>query len=197
MRRGRRLGARSEAVRAQDVRGYRSDLDQYACAVFGDTPLDRVRRSTIQQLVDEVAALHSGQKARNVATAIMALYRYWLGRFDDLTDPTVGLDLPAGSAPRERIVTPDELMALLDAIDEGDRAPFALAGMAGLRHGEIKALRVRDVVLGEADARDQLACGSRFAADGTRSKGAASRSRAEVRGTCRSSRHSPRSSKHS
>ena len=79
----------------------------------------------------------------------MALYRYWLGRFDDLTDPTVGLDLPAGSAPRERIVTPDELLALLDALDEGDRAPFALAGMAGLRHGEIKALRVRDVVLGE------------------------------------------------
>ena len=52
------------------LRGYRSDLDRYACAVFGDTPLDRVRRSTIQQLVDEVAALHSGQKARNVATAI-------------------------------------------------------------------------------------------------------------------------------
>jgi integrase len=141
------------------LRGYRSDLDRYACPAFGDTPLDRVRRSAIQQLVDEVAALHSGQKARNVATAIMALYRFWLGRFDDLTDPTVGLDLPAGSAPRERIVTPDELLALLDALDDGDRAPFALAGMAGLRHGEIKALRVRDVgdrleVRGGWDARE-------------------------------------------
>lgn len=115
--------------------------------MLGPVPIDALRRSQVQALVDEVAALRSGQRARNVATALCTLYRYLLPRHDELNDPTHGLELPSGSAPRNLIVTPEELGAMLDALDAIDRPAFALAGMAGLRAGELKGLLVADVAL--------------------------------------------------
>jgi integrase len=126
---------------ARTLRDYRRDLDLYVYPAFGATPVDRLRRSTIQVLIDEIAAVHSGQRAKNVITPVRACYRWLLGRYDDLTDPTRGLDLPAGSKPRTRTATPQELRALIAALDVGDRAVLALAAYAGLRYGELRALR--------------------------------------------------------
>ena len=45
------------------------------------------------------------------------------------------------------IATPAEMVAMIAALDEADRAPFACAGQAGLRAGELKGLQVADVIL--------------------------------------------------
>jgi integrase len=126
---------------ARTLRDYRRDLALYVYPAFGSTPVDRVRRSAIQALIDEITAVHSGQRAKNVVIPVRACYRWLLGRYDDLTDPTRGLDLPAGSKPRTRTATPNELRALIAALDIGDRAVLALAAYAGLRYGELRALR--------------------------------------------------------
>jgi integrase len=131
------------------LRGYAQAADDYFLPELGDASIFDVRRSAVQGLVYRVAAEHTGQTARNAVTPLCALYRYLLGLHDALADPTHGLQLPKGSAPRERVATPAELRALLDALPERDRAPLALAGLAGLRAGEVRALAVEDVDLDE------------------------------------------------
>jgi integrase len=64
-----------------------------------------------------------------------------------LIDPTRGLRLPASTGRRERIATPDEARRLIEALQPPDRALWATAMYAGLRHGELRALQARDVDL--------------------------------------------------
>jgi integrase len=128
-------------------RGYRQDAALWIIPALGGYPVDKLRRSAVQGLIDEVEALTSGQRARNVVAPLQTLYRHLLPRHDELNDPTAGVELPSGSKPRNVVVTPDEMVAMIAALAEEDRAPFALAGMAGLRAGEMKALLVDDVVL--------------------------------------------------
>lgn len=56
-------------------------------------------------------------------------------------NPTSGLELPAAHGRRERIVPPDTAAKLLDALPAEDRALWATALYAGLRLGELRALR--------------------------------------------------------
>jgi integrase len=62
-------------------------------------------------------------------------------------DPTDGIEWPASSRKRERVATPLEARALIDALPESDRALWATALWAGLRAGELRALPVADVDL--------------------------------------------------
>jgi integrase len=65
-------------------------------------------------------------------------------------NPTVGLSLPAVRGRRERVARPAEARALLEALVPAERALWASALYAGLRRGELQALRWEDLDL---DAR--------------------------------------------
>lgn len=60
-------------------------------------------------------------------------------------NPTAGLELPATRGRRERIAPPEECAHLLAALQARDKALWATAMYAGLRRGELMALRVKDV----------------------------------------------------
>ncbi|MDP8943141.1 MAG: site-specific integrase [Actinomycetota bacterium] len=62
-------------------------------------------------------------------------------------NPTTGLELPAVRGKRDRIASPEEAAALIAAVPEGDRALWATAMYAGLRRGELLALRWEEVDL--------------------------------------------------
>jgi integrase len=63
-------------------------------------------------------------------------------------NPTTGLTLPAVRGRRDRIASPTEAAALIAALpSEHDRAVWAMAFYAGLRLGELQALREDDVDL--------------------------------------------------
>jgi integrase len=62
-----------------------------------------------------------------------------------ITDPTSKLRLPAVTGRRDRIATSDEARRLIAALGEAERPPWATAMYAGLRNGELRALRVEDI----------------------------------------------------
>lgn len=153
---GKRYAARSLAIYDQDFR-------LRIVPALGTLPVDQVRRSQVQALVSEVAVLSSPQRARMVVGALGALYRYLMERYDELeVPPTVRLNLPAPTPPRERVLMPDEMTAALDALDKRtDRTFFALCGLAGLRRQEAAQLVLGDVDL---DARRLRVRGTKSAA---------------------------------
>jgi integrase len=93
--------------------------------------------------VDGVAMPRAGGTARNIVHALGALYSYLLPRHDEIGhDPTLGIEKPRPSGTRERYAEPAEMEALMDALPHDLVLPYALAFLAGLRHGEIQSLPI-------------------------------------------------------
>jgi integrase len=131
------------------VRSYESALRHHVVDDLGARRLSDVARRDVQGLVDRL--LGAGLDASTIRNAIMPLrviYRRALTRDEIVVNPTVGLELPAVRGRRERVASSGEAAALLAALPEGDRALWATALYAGLRLGELRALRVSDVAGG-------------------------------------------------
>jgi integrase len=106
-----------------------------------------IRRRDLQELADEL--LGSGLSAStvsNIFNPVQAFYRRAVDR-DELTyNPSERIDLPNGTSKRpKRIASAEEAAALLAALHEEDRAIWATAFYAGLRRGELQALRACDI----------------------------------------------------
>ena len=115
---------------------------------LGALRVSAIRRRDIQALVDRLTEKGlSGSTVRNAVNALEVVFRRAL-ELDDLTiNPTSGLRLPATAGTRERAAAPDELAELLAALDASDRPLWSTAAYAGLRRGELQALRWEDVDL--------------------------------------------------
>src|SRR5438874_2266175 len=78
---------------------------------------------------------------------LRAIFRRALNRGEVAVNPTAGLELPAVRGRRDRIADPEEARQLIAALPPLDRAIWATALYAGLRAGELMALRWDDVDL--------------------------------------------------
>jgi integrase len=128
------------------VRQYRSALDKRFLPQFGDWRLSDVENADL--LTFKESLLGQGiadSTVRNVFVPVQAIFRRAKKMGDIAVNPADDLDLPSGSAARDRAATPTEAAALIDALPEGDRALWAAAFYAGLRRGELRALRVVDI----------------------------------------------------
>jgi integrase len=134
------------------LRTIEQDLRRYLVPSLGAKRMTAIGRGELQRLVG--AWLDKGlspSKVRSIVNAARVLWR----DFDLLTDcecqllidPTHGLRLPANTPRPERIAGPAEARRLIEALDQDDRALWATAMYAGLRHGELRALQVRDIDL--------------------------------------------------
>jgi integrase len=92
----------------------------------------------------------SASTVQNTVDPLRVIYRRAIRRDEVSTDPTEGLELRRPDGRRDRIADPAEAAALIAAIPDGERALWATAFYAGLRRGELRALRWTDVDL---DAR--------------------------------------------
>lgn len=107
-----------------------------------------VRRSDVQAFADELLALMSPGSASNVLNPLQAYYRRAVRREELAFNPTEEIDLPEkGSKRARRIVSPRGAAALLAVVPPEDRPIWATAFYAGLRRGELQALRCMDVDL--------------------------------------------------
>ena len=149
-------GARARTVldrsgrpyKPSSIRNYDGWLRRYVLPALGDKRLSDVRRADIQDLVDTLVGRGlAGSTVRNALDPLRRIYDRALKRDLVTLDPTDGIEWPGTSRKRDRIVTPAESRALLDALAVEDRALWATALYTGMRSGELRALRVGAVDL--------------------------------------------------
>ncbi len=125
------------------LRGYSVGLDKRVLPALGHKRLSDVRRADVQELADRLTIEGlSASTVQNTLDPLRAIYRRAIRRDEGVTiNPTKGLELRRPDGKRERIATPSEAAALIAAVHEGERALWACAFFAGLRRGELRALR--------------------------------------------------------
>lgn len=130
------------------LRSYRQSLRLRVLDELGDHQFYAIKRRHLQELVDRlVAEGHAPPTVQGAVTALRVVYRRALQLGDIEHLPTQGLKLPAIRSRRDRVATPQEAVHLLAVLDVKDRAIWATAMYAGLRRGELMALRWDDVDL--------------------------------------------------
>lgn len=130
------------------TRSYAEALRIRLLPVFGDTRLSDVTRADVQDFADRLTASGlSASTVQNTLDPLRVIYRRAIRRNLVNVDPTKELELRRPDGRRERIAAPEEARKLLDALTDEDRALWATALYAGLRRGELRALRWSDVDL--------------------------------------------------
>jgi integrase len=140
------------------LRSYEQSLDLHILEDLGGLPLDELRRSHLQDLADEMIA--KGSSPSTVANAInplRAIYRRAIERDELAINPTTGLRLPAIRSKRANVVEPETAAKMLSALKPEDRVIYATAFYAGLRVGELQALRWDDIDLAGGTIRIERA----------------------------------------
>jgi integrase len=130
------------------VRGYERAMQLRVLPEFGPTKLADIRRPDLQEFVDGL--LTEGLNSSTIQGTLLplrAICRRAVGRGELAINPCDGLTMPAVRSRRDRFASPDEAAALIAALPVEARAPWATAMYAGLRRGELQALRVEDVDL--------------------------------------------------
>jgi integrase len=128
------------------LRGYEQALRTHIVPEFGGVRLAELTRADVQALADRLIRLGvSASTVRNALMPLRAICRRALVRGDLNENPTRDLELPAVHGGRDRIAEPREATALLNALEPGDRPLWATAFYAGLRRGELQALRWSDI----------------------------------------------------
>jgi integrase len=138
-----------EAYKPSAIRAYEKALRLRIRPEIGRRRLSDVSRLDLQDLVEEWIGV--GLAASTVGTTLLplrAIYRRAASRGEIAVNPTAGVELPAVRGGRDRVADPEECEDLLGALKAEDRPIWATAMYAGLRRGELLALRVEDVELG-------------------------------------------------
>ena len=147
-------GARAGAVTNRSGDPYKpSALRSYERAMrlrvlpeFGSVRLSELHRPDLQEFADSLLA--AGLNPSTIQVTLLplrAMFRRALSRGELAANPCNGLQLPAVRGRRERYATPAEAAGLIAAVPAGDRPIWATAMYAGLRRGELQALRAEDV----------------------------------------------------
>ena len=113
---------------------------------FGSTRLSALNIEDVQAFVDRL--LSAGAQPSTISNRVMPLRVICRWRRAEVPlNPTLGLNLPAVRLTRNRIASPAEAELLVAALSARDRPLWATAMYAGLRRGELMALRWCDVDL--------------------------------------------------
>ncbi len=128
------------------IRSYAEALRLRILPALGDMRLSDVRRTDVQDLADRLTAEGlAASTVQNQLDPLRVIFRRAVRRDLVAVDPTKGLELRKPDGRRDRIASPDEARELLAALPVEERALWATALYAGLRHGELRALRWADI----------------------------------------------------
>jgi integrase len=130
------------------LRSYKASLDNRVLPELGAVRLSALSRVDVQDYADRLLVESLDPTTiRNTLMPLRAIYRRALARGEVTINPTTGVELPAVRGRRDRIASPTEAADLIAALPETDQALWATAMYAGLRRGELMALRWEDVDL--------------------------------------------------
>jgi integrase len=139
-----------QPYRAAVVRKYESTLRVYVLDDLGGRRVNDISHVDLLDHADRLRARglapNTVRRAFDPLRVVMrrAVQRGWIG-----ANPCAGLELPTGMVkPRERVLDPSEIAEMIEALtDTRDRALWAAAFHAGMRFGELRALRWEHVDL--------------------------------------------------
>jgi integrase len=130
------------------IRSYEAALRDHVVPRIGRTRLGDVQRGDVQRIADYLLAEgRDPSTLRNALMPLRVIFRRAVEDGDVAVNPCTHLRLPAVRGRRERIASPEEAERLLVALPDHDRPIWATALYAGLRRGELMALRWADVDL--------------------------------------------------
>ncbi len=131
------------------IRGYERAMRLHVLPELGSRRLCDIDRERLQEFVNELISNGTAPSLiHHTISPVRCIYRQAVRRGEVAVNPTAGLELPACRPSRDRVAPPDECAKLLAALPRRrDRAVWATAMYAGLRRGELMALRVEDVDL--------------------------------------------------
>jgi integrase len=136
------------------LRGYERSLTLRVLPELGHNRLSDLRRLDVQDFADKLLADGLDPSTiLNTLDPLRAIYRRALQREQVGVNPTIGLELAKPNGSRDRIASPQEALALLNALPDEDRTLWATALYAGLRRGELRGLRWSDVNLPSRELR--------------------------------------------
>jgi integrase len=128
------------------IRSYEQALRLHIRPDLGGLKLRSIRRRDVQVLADRmVAAGADASTVRNALMPLRVIYRRAIEAGDVAVSPVQALRLPAVRGRRDRIAAPGEAAELISALRLDDQALWGSAFYAGLRMGELRALRWSDV----------------------------------------------------
>ncbi len=148
MRSGRVRTRTGDRYKPSAIRSYEAALRDRIVPELGGRRLGDLQRRDVQRLADDLLA--EGRDPSTIRNALMPLrviYRRAIEDGDVGVNPCSSLRLPAVRGRRERIASPEEAQRLLAAVPDRDRPVWTTALYAGLRRGELLALRWEDVDL--------------------------------------------------
>jgi integrase len=130
------------------LRGYERALRLRVLPVLGDVRLSDIARADVQDLADRLTGEGlSASTVQNTLDPLRKIFDRAMRRDLVAIDPTEGLELRRPDGRRDRIASPAEGARLLAQLPDAERAMYATAMYAGLRRGELRALRWKDVDL--------------------------------------------------
>jgi len=144
------------------LRSYESAMRLRVLPEFGDVRLSEVHGPALQEFADGL--LSEGLNPSTIQVTLLplrAIFRRALSRGELAANPCNGLQLAAVRGRRERYAPPAEAEALIEAVPALDRPIWATAMYAGLRRGELQALRAEDVDLANGVIRVEYGWGYR------------------------------------
>jgi integrase len=139
-------------------------LRRHVLPALGNTRVDRLDARTLREFADNMLA--KGLDPGTVLSAMQPL-RLILRRavLDGqlASNPSRELGLPSGKRREDVVTDPAHAQRLLDALEPSERVIYATAFFAGLRRGELRALRWRHVDLASGTIRveESVSCGEK------------------------------------
>ena len=146
----RYLEAQAPRLKPATVDHYRRIIDLHLEPWFDQVPLRDVRRDSIERLVAAMSAdgRWSPKTIANVLVVVKAILSTAV-RWELISaSPAAGVAPPRREREEVNIPSADEVARALAACEDRYRLGFLLAAHAGLRRGEVLALRFEDVDLG-------------------------------------------------
>lgn len=148
MRTGRVRTRSGDVYKPSAIRSYEAALRDHILPRIGRTRVGDVQHRDVQRMADDLlAAGRDPSTIRNALMPLRVIFRRAVEDGDVAVNPCAHLRVPAVRGRRERIASPEEAERLLAALPERDRPVWATALYAGLRRGELMALRWEEVDL--------------------------------------------------
>jgi integrase len=146
-RAGRILNKREHPYKPGVVRNYELSLRLRVLPELGDRKLDSIDLADLLELKERLIGEGcSASTVRNTFVPVQAIYRRARLGERVAIDPTIDLPLPTAGV-RDRAATPQQAAEVIEPLAELERALWATAFYAGLRRGEMRGLRPRDIDL--------------------------------------------------